>query len=156
MSEQRLKIPKNLREVTLWVHPEGRVIGSLFLRQQSIHHAGEEEPREVLNQEEPFLVLKRDAPDELRFYNRASIVRVEYMDTPPDDGGTNGFVTLPCELHMMDGSYIKGNIMERLPSESARLFDYLNRKEERFIRVFQEGNLVCLVNKAYVIQVVAG
>ena len=27
----RYMIPKALRQVTLWVHPEGRVIGSLFL-----------------------------------------------------------------------------------------------------------------------------
>ena len=31
----RYTIPKALRQVTLWVHPEGRVIGSLFL---SFHH----------------------------------------------------------------------------------------------------------------------
>lgn len=155
MSDPRLKIPKSLREVTLWVHPEGRVIGSLFLRQQSIHHAGEEEPREVLNQDRPFLVLQRDTPDELRFYNRAAIIRVEY--TAADDEGSDraGMITLACELHMMDGSFIKGTIMERLPAGSARLFDYINSEKERFIRVFQDEGTIGLINKAYVVQVVA-
>lgn len=153
MSDERLKIPKKLHPVTLWVHPEGQVIGSLFLRQQSIYHAGEEEPCEVLNQEHPFLVLKREHPDEVRFYNRASIMRVEYAGHAAGD--MSHAVTLPCELHLMDGSYIKGTISEHLPSENARLFDYINRIDERFIRVFHDEGTVSLINKAYVIQVVS-
>ena len=83
MLRDRLKIPKKLKLVTLWVHPEGRVVGSLFLRPQSANRAGEEEPLEVLNTADPFLVLKRDQPDELRFYNKSSVVRVEYDDDGP-------------------------------------------------------------------------
>ena len=82
MLRDQLKIPKKLKLVTLWVHPEGRVVGSLFLRPQSANRAGEEEPLEVLNTADPFLVLKRDQPDELRFYNKSSVVRVEYDDDP--------------------------------------------------------------------------
>ena len=155
MSKDHLKIPKKLKEVTLWVHPEGRVIGALFLREQSVHHAGEEDPLEVLNQPEHFVVLQRDRPEELRFYNRASIIRVEYPGAWPSDDAEAKATPLPCQLHMMDGSLIAGTIHEPLPPEHSRLFDYLNRSSERFARIYLDDQTTCLVNKAYIIQVSA-
>lgn len=154
MPPKRLKIPKTLREVTLWVHPEGKVVGSLFLRQHSVNHAGSEEPLEVLNQPQPFVVLQRTAPEELRFYNRASIIRLEYAGTNPCDD--NGDIRpLRCQLHMMDGSLIAGSICESLPPDQSRLFDYLNRDVDRFIKIYleQDDRNICLVNKSYIIQV---
>ena len=119
MLRDRLKIPKKLKLVTLWVHPEGRVVGSLFLRPQSANRAGEEEPLEVLNTPDPFLVLKRDQPDELRFYNKSSVVRVEYEDEEPVL--LPNVDPLPCTLHLMDGSLIAGTIQKALPPDRSRL-----------------------------------
>jgi hypothetical protein len=149
MLRDRLKIPKKLKLVTLWVHPEGRVVGYLFLRPQSATRAGEEEPLEVLNTADPFLVLKRDHPDELRFYNKSSVVRVEYdeedeaLDIPVVD-------PLPCRLHLMDGSLITGTIRKAMPPDRSRLFDYLNLHDERFVKVYGDEGGVCIVNKAYI------
>jgi hypothetical protein len=148
MLRDRLKIPKKLKLVTLWVHPEGRVVGSLFLRPQSAHRAGEEEPLEVLNTADPFLVLKRDQPDELRFYNKSSVVRVEYDDDEPVLLPTVD--PLPCTLHLMDGSLIAGTIQKALPPDRSRLLDYLNLHDERFVKVHCAGGNICVVNKAYI------
>ena len=153
VSNDLLRIPKNPSPVTLWVHPEGQVRGSLFVRQQSVNHAGQETPLEVLNQTEAFLVIQRESPDELRFYNRSAIVRVDYLEQEPFE--LPGAVSLPCEVHMMDGSLITGTVREPLAADRARLFDYLNRSEERFLKVHVDGNGVCLVNKSYVIHVTA-
>ena len=147
MLRDRLKIPKKLKLVTLWVHPEGRVVGSLFLRPQSANRAGEEEPLEVLNTADPFLVLKRDQPDELRFYNKSSVVRVEYDDDPVPPPSVD---PLPCGLHLMDGSLITGTIQRALPPDRSRLFDYLNLNDERFVKVHCTGGNICVVNKAYI------
>lgn len=153
MSSDRLRIPKKLKQVTLWVHPLGPVIGSLFLREQSVKHAGEEEPLEVLNQVEPFVVLQRDEPDELRFYNRGSIIRVEYSGEIPGPETARHMTALACQLHMMDGSLLKGTIYEQLPPDHSRLFDYLNQDSERFIRMYVDESTICLINKSYIIQV---
>ncbi len=148
MLRDRLVIPKKLKLVTLWVHPEGRVVGSLFLRPQSATRPGEEEPLEVLNTPDPFLVLKREGPEELRFYNKSSVVRVEYQeDAPvllPD------VQPLPCILHLMDGSLIRGTIRKALPPDRARLFDYLNLHDERFVKIYCGDGSACVVNKAYI------
>jgi len=143
-----LKIPKTTRQVRLWVHPEGLVVGSLFVREQNLEQENPEEPQDVLNQESPFVVLLRQQPDELRFYNRNSIVRVMY---PQSQGGsTAGMQVLPCQLTLMDGALLNGEIREALPPERARLFDYLNQDNCRFIKLYTDDGEICLVNKSYV------
>lgn len=148
MSNDTLKVPKRRQPVTLWVHPEGRVLGSLFLREQSPNHAGPEQPLEVLNQCMPFVVIQRQQPDELRFYNMRAIIRVEY---PADAEPATETPALDCQLQMMDGSLIRGQIREQLPPDQARLLDYLNRSDECFIKLIMEEGTVYLVNKAYII-----
>jgi len=133
----------------MWVHPEGAVQGALFVAVDNTGNEAED-PRSVLNTNSPFLVLKRYAPDEIRFYNRSSIIRVEYDEPPPQNADAT---RLPCTMMMMDGSIIDGKIHEFLPPEHARLYDYLNQADDRFIKIYIADNRVCLVNKSYIIQV---
>lgn len=145
----QFRIPKKLKQVTLWIHPEGRLVGSLFLNLRSKNYTGEEEPLEVLNQADPFLVCKREDPDELRFYNKTAIVRIEYHeDTLPS---AEGVEPLPCRLSMMDGSIIDGSIRRLLPPGRARLYDYLNMDDEQFAKLHVGDGNICLVNKSYVV-----
>ena len=148
MHRDLLKIPKKLKQITLWVHPEGRVVGSVFLRAQSHNSPRDEEPVDVLNTADPFLVLKRDKPDELRFYNKSSVVRVEYEDETAEPAAD--VQILSCTLHLMDGSLITGKIRKALAPDRSRLFDYLNLHDERFVKVYYDDDSVCLVNKAYI------
>ena len=146
MSTDILKVPKLKRKVSLWVHPEGQVIGSIFVRQQSPHHAGEESAQEVFNQDVAFIVLEKDNPEQLRFYNRNSIIRVEYSEQLSSDASP-----LHCQLNMMDGSIVEGKICEDLPPDQSRLYDYLNKENDRFIKLYTSANEVCLINKSYII-----
>lgn len=149
MSSDFLKVPKSVRPVILWVHPEGQVHGSLFVHTQSRHHAGEQDPSELLNEPEPFLIVQRDDPDELRFYQRSAIVRAEYQPSdPPTPVDTP---VCPCRLYLMDGSVISGEVREALPPDRSRLIDYLNQPDTRFLRLWLEDDQVCLVNKSYII-----
>lgn len=149
MSDDFFKVPKHLRPVTLWVHPEGRVLGSLFVRIQSQHHIGEETPVELLNQEGPFIVVSRDDPDELRFYNKTSIVRVEHG--ADESALEQDIEPICCELHLMDGSLITGEIRSPMPRDRSRLYDYLNKVQDRFVKMHLQDQTVCLVNKNYII-----
>jgi len=148
--DKPLKIAKALRHVSMWVHPEGLVTGSIFVTIGE-DTGTQEDPRYVLNDDSPFLVLKRSNPDELRFYNRASIIRVEYEDDKPDG---EKYTHLSCRVHLMDGSVIDGDIVEVLPNDHERLYDYLNQGQERFIRLYTSDKEICMVNKSYIIQVV--
>jgi len=133
----------------MWVHPEGLVKGSIFVTVGE-DNTTQEDPSYILNTDKPFLVLRRNNPDEVRFYNRSAIIRVEYEDTTAKDGRAT---IIPCCLHLMDGSIIDGEIIEVLPADHARLYDYLNQAQERFIRLYTATNQVCMVNKNYIIQV---
>lgn len=148
MASDLLKVPKTQRKVTLWVHPEGQVIGHMFLNKYSSEHAGEQQPLETLNQTEAFVVLRREQPDEVRFYNRASIVRVEFDD---DTNAHPEAKPYDCRLQLMDGSLITGTVCQPLPPDRARLYDYLNRTDDRFIKLALDGTTACLVNKSYII-----
>ncbi|MEJ2141592.1 MAG: hypothetical protein P8Y24_04435 [Gammaproteobacteria bacterium] len=150
MSTDILKVPKLKQKVTLWVHPEGQVVGSIFVREHSPDHAGAEEPLEVLNADVPFVVLQKNSPEELRFYNKNSIIRIEYNTEFEDD---EDLTVLACKLNMMDGSIIEGTIRENLPPEYSRLFDYINQEKARFIRLYFTDNEVSLINKSYIVNI---
>jgi len=151
VANDALKIPKIKRQVSMWVHPEGQVIGSLFLRAQSVNHAGVEEPIEVLNKDKAFIVLDRDEAGQIRFYNRNAIIRVEYDEDTPPVGVEQKIIS--CQLTMMDGALFNGEIRETLAPDRARLFDYLNHENARFIKLYTDTNQICLVNKSYIINV---
>lgn len=149
MAVKPLRIAKARRQVSMWVHPEGLVKGAIFVAIGQ-DNSSQEDPRNVLNADKPFLVLYREQPEEVRFYNRSAIVRVEFEgDRPTDDATT----VIPSRVHMMDGSMIEGDIIEVLPADHSRLYDYLNQAQERFIRIFTDNSQICMVNKHYIIQV---
>ncbi len=147
MGSDNLIVPKQLSQVTLWVHPEGIVEGALFV---SIEHdpTNPEDPEEVLNYSSPFIVVRRQDPSELRFYNKSSIVRVHYSADEPDSAAT---ARLRCTFHMMDGSLLRGEIRRSLPPDRSRFYDFLNLEQERFAKIHLDDGQVCLVNKSYIV-----
>jgi hypothetical protein len=62
---------------TLWVHPEGRVIGSIVLSRQNKNYTGSEEPSDALNRKDAFIVLKSEEHEGPKFYNKCAIIRAE-------------------------------------------------------------------------------
>jgi len=148
LSKNALTLPTKQKRVQLWIHPSGPVVGSLF-----IHHndnGQDEAVLDILNHDEPFIVFQVDTPNEIRFYNRQSIVRIEYTDK---DLIAESAQTLFCTIHMMDGALIEGTIKEALPPEHARLYDYLNKQDNRFLKIYVDDDEICLINKSYINQV---
>ncbi len=148
MSEDFFKVPKQERAVKLWIHPEGRVLGSIFVREQSLHHMGEETPVELLNQAEAFLVVHREDLNEYRFYNKSSIVRLEYQNYAEENPDEE---SIDSELHMMDGSLMTGKINGCFPPDRRRLYDYLNKEHDKFVPLNLEDGQICIINKKYII-----
>jgi len=146
--ENPLKIPKVERAVSLWTHPDGLVIGSIYLHMPEPDRPNGEDPFSVMNGAEDFLVVRRRDPEELRFYNKASLIRVEYKEDELHvvDSGKD----LSCRIHMMDGSVIDGAMRKSLPPERSRLYDYMNTDNPRFLKLYVDEQSVCLINKSYV------
>ena len=153
MDDGALKVPKRQVPVTLWVHPEGRVVGSIFVHFPGADSTQCEQPWDVINEVADFVAIKLDDPDEMRFYNKSSIVRVEYRDaasSPFAEGRPQ-----PCMITLMDGSLIEGEICKATPVERSRLYDYMNDTGERFLKLRSAEVDVLLVNKSYVVYISA-
>jgi hypothetical protein len=151
MDDGALKVPKKQVPVTLWVHPEGRVVGSMFVHFPGSDSSDGEQPWDVINEAGDFVAIKLDEPEEMRFYNKSSVVRVEYRD-----GATLLLAEgrpLPCMITMMDGSLIEGDICKATPVERSRLYDYMNDTSERFLNLRSHDVEVMLVNKSYVVYI---
>ncbi len=146
--ENPLKIPKVEKEVALWTHPDGLVVGSIFLHLGDAERSQTEDPWQVMNHHDDFLVVRRHEPEELRFYNKASLIRVEYAEDERHEHEAGK--ELACRVHMMDGSVIEGTMRKSLPPERSRLYDYMNTDNPRFLKLYVERRAVCLVNKSYV------
>jgi hypothetical protein len=146
--ENPLKIPKREKAVTLWTHPDGQVLGAIYLHITEPDPSCGEDAWTVMNDPEDFLVVRRRDPDELRFYNKASLIRVEYVEDElyVSDTGKD----LPCRVHLMDGSIIDGAMRKALPPERSRLYDYMNTDNPRFLKLYVGDSSVCLINKSYV------
>ena len=142
------KIPKIEKPVSLWAHPDGLVLGSIFLHLPEPDRSTVEDPWSVLNGADDFLVVRLHEPEGLRFYNKASLIRVEYTEEAlyVADAGKD----LPCRIHMMDGSILDGAMRKSLPPEHSRLYDYMNTDNPRFLKLYTGGSSVCLINKTYV------
>ncbi len=151
MSDDSYKILKRPEPVTLWVHPDGPVRGELYVQERSDLGDRPEQPIEVLNREQPFVVVHLQDGEDVRFYGKRAIVRVHHraVENEPD---SPDIAVLPCHLHMMDGSTLSGTIREFLLPEYRRLFDYLNQRDQAFLRLHLDDGEVCLVNKAYIVR----
>lgn len=172
MDNDALRIPKKVQQLELWIHPEGKVTGSVYLHLQSNRHGGEEKPEEMLNQPQPFMVVKCESRDGLRFYNKNSIIRLQYYNSQsptstalmrlgPDlhmldfTSEATGLVRLDCRLHLIDGTVLTGVIEEFLPPGQQRLFDYINNNVNTFIKLYLGSDEICLVNRAYIVRISA-
>jgi len=151
MIDSHLKVPKQQMTVSLWVHPEGKVLGQMFLSIPDPESRGRERPEDVLNSRLDFLVFKLQQSNQVRFYNKSSIVRVEYNSGQM----ARDYTAQPraCRITMMDGALLDGEICKALSAETSRLYDYLNDAAERFLPVTLTGANVALVNKAYIVSV---
>jgi hypothetical protein len=145
-----LRILKRRLPVTLWVHPEGRVVGNIFLHLGGGAPRDGEAPWSVLNEPADFLVVERRNPEETRFYNKHAIVRVDYVDPIlAEVAGT----PLMCRVTLMDGLLLEGEICKAMPEERSRLYDYLNETRDRFLELCLAGGQRTLINKNYVVSI---
>ncbi len=147
----RYMIPKALRQVTLWVHPEGRVIGSLFLSFHTKNGPGLEDPCAVLNEAAPFLVLQRAEPEDSVSITKGPLSAWNTRRKRHRARRVTGIKTLHCQVSLMDGSLIEGVVRYPLPPSHERLYDYLNLSKEQFAKLYLEDGSICLVNKAYIV-----
>lgn len=150
-ASQELIVPKLQRQINLWLHPEGRDVGSFSLQRKSAYYAAEEEPLEVPDNPSVFLVFILDDPEKFRFYNRVSIIWVKYINEKTQLKQDANEINIPY-INMMEPSAIDGAFKESLSLDHSRLLDHLN-KDNRSVKIYLNVSVICLVIKLYIIRV---
>lgn len=145
------RIPKREQPVELVVEPDGPIDGVLFLLPPGPDSGEGESPLDILNQDEPFLVV-RCGPDEIRCYNKRFIVEVRLREPPRPDAETAPRIR--CRFRLHDGREVEGAVREYLPPEHARLIDYLNVVSGPFIRLECSAGVVSLLNKRFCVRAI--
>lgn len=125
-----------------------RLAGEIFLNPASRFRSAPQEPAEFLNEDEPFLALAMDD-------GRTALVAkagVESVTVEPrgDAAGDASGSALPhpatVAITMASGAVVRGTMSIDAPPSHARLLDFLNTNDERFLRVADAGRVI-LVNR---------
>jgi hypothetical protein len=140
MSEFRVEKVKRSLDVVL--SNGHKMSGTVFLEPVARHHAGEQDIRELLNDDDeffPFLVN-----NQLTLLAKDQVKTATYR-APVDPTRATGR-SVAVKVIMSDGNVVSGSIEMEARSHANRLLDFLNAFNGRYLAV-AEGTTHCLVNR---------
>ncbi len=139
-------------EVAIRLLGQEVVRGHLFLALLAKNHAGGETVLDLMNEPEPFFVLKVEGQPPVRMVNKERIVEVEVLGQPEEDQAL-GKEEEMC-LVFQDGFGLSGTARVDLPPTKSRLIDFLNNSE-RFFEL-RDGGSLHIVNRKHISHVKPG
>jgi hypothetical protein len=131
-----LRIEKARFPVTVTLMSGARLAGEMFVQTHSRSHAGPEEPRDVLNDAEPFFPLAT-AWGETLLIAKEAVRDVESSDTQLGDPvARSGLLAAVVEINLTDGEMLCGSVLLETSSGRTRLLDSLNIFGDRFLALY--------------------
>lgn len=153
-SDEALYISKTERSVILWMEHSHLVTGNIFIAPYSqIYEEGPEDPVEVFSRANPFLTLK-DTDEQISFVNFRTIMRASYAVNDDDMRESHPTLDIAVRVNIVGGETFEGVIRECLSDTHARLSDYINLGNVKFIKLYTGyGTDVMLFNKLFITQI---
>jgi hypothetical protein len=149
MSEFRVEKIRHSLELTLV--PNERMMGTVFLEPIARNHSGAQDPRELLNDEDPFLPLETAGGLILVAKDQIKLVKYPLGKSPLPLRMTEARVILS------DGQPVDGQIVIEARTEADRLLDHLNHLEGRFLPMLTANTLTqTLVNRRMIVGIRQG
>jgi hypothetical protein len=131
-----LRIEKARFPVTVTLMSGARVAGEMFVQSHSRHHPGAEEPRDVLNDAEPFFPLATSWGETL-LIAKEQVRDVEAEGTyVADHIAREGLLAAVVEVNLVDGEMLCGSVLLETSSGRTRLLDSLNIFGDRFLALY--------------------
>lgn len=149
MTDNHLKITKRRQTVTLVMRDKKTIVGDVFLHYSRNEYGLPQEPMDLLNSTQPFIVLMSNS-GEAAFHNKSMISHLIYHDEADADKLSAANLKENVAVELVSGELLRGEITALLPPENMRLYDYLNQPGELFIRLKNAEGMVSLVNKSCV------
>lgn len=149
---QELAIERKTVEVAIRFLGQEVVGGHLFLALMAKNHAGPETVLDLMNEPDPFFVLKVEGQPPVRMVNKERIVEVEVSGQPVEEPS----VSKEEEMTLMfqDGFSLSGTARVELPPAKSRLIDFLNNSD-RFFEL-RDGGALHIVNRKHISHVKPG
>jgi hypothetical protein len=135
---QELAVERKTVEVAIRFLGQEVVRGHLFLALMAKSHSGGETVLDLMNEPEPFFVLKVEGQPPVRMVNKERIIEVEVSVQP--EGEQSVSKEEDMTLMFQDGFSLSGTARVELPPAKSRLIDFLNNSE-RFFELRDRGAL---------------
>jgi hypothetical protein len=154
---QELAVERRTVEVAIRFPGQEVVRGHLFLALTAKGHAGRETVLDLMNEPEPFFVLKVEGQPPVRMINKERIIEVE-VDTAGEYEEDQAAASLAKEEEMaltfQDGFTLAGRALVEMPPTKSRLIDFLNYTERFF--ALRDDRTTHIVNRKHISHVKPG
>lgn len=143
------RIEKDRLLVALTTVGGERIVGEMFVQPYARHRMGPEDPRDIVNGEEPFFPLQL-TDGSTRLIAKDHVLDLQIEGEDGIDGGSEMLaLSARVELTLTGGTTHLGLVFLEVPFDRPRLLDFLNRFTERFITLRTEHG-VSLINRRLV------
>jgi hypothetical protein len=144
MSE--FKVEKLRHNVDITLVTGERMVGTVFLEPIARNHAGPQDTRELLNNDEAFFPFESSGALILLAKDQVKLAKY------PVDRGLIALRTAASRVLLADGQSIDGAIIIEARTEADRLLDHLNHLEGRFLPMLTDNRLTqTLVNRKMIV-----
>lgn len=154
---QELAVQRRMVEVAIRLPGQEVVRGHLFLAMTAKGHAGPETVLDLMNEAEPFFVLRVEGQPPVRLVNKDQVVEIE-VDSAEAGGGSQDSAAVAKEEEMAvsfrDGFVLEGRALVEMPPTKSRLIDFLNHSERFFALVGEDR--AHIVNRRHIVQITPG
>ena len=149
MSEFRVEKIKHALELTL-VTGE-KMLGTVFLEPIARNHAGPQDPRELLNEPDPFFPF--EANGNLILLAKAQVKLAKY----PHPKGPLPLRMTDARVIMSDGQTVEGSVVIEARTEADRFLDHLNHFDGRFLPMLTANHITqILINYRMIVGIKQG
>ena len=122
------------------------IIGSMFVQAHARHRAEREDPRDILNEPEPFFPLVTQEGETL-LIPKARVLEVS-GDIPScrADAPRPTMPSVSIAVTLVGGAQRTGRVFIDVPGPAARPLDFLNHSPDRFFALYSDGD-IRLINR---------
>ena len=155
---QELAVERRLVPVAIRFAGQEVLRGQIFLSPMAKRHAGPETVLDLMNDPEPFFVLRVEEETPVRMINKERIVEVEIASAEQfgedEDPTSTGAKEEPVSITFQDDFVLAGTAYVEMPAAKSRLIDFLNIEEKFF--ALRAGDSAHIVSRKHISHVKPG
>ena len=140
---EELQVPTHRVAVEIYTHSGEQFSGGLFVTEAPYHTDRVEDLKQVLNDQRMFLPFDADEhATNCHIVNKSHVTRIR-LEGRPEDLLVEGAEARPegkaCQLRLIDGTAIEGEVAVDTPWSLSRLVDKFNQAEQFVLVVTQDS-----------------